>query len=796
MLRNYIKIALRNIKRQRIISTINIAGFTFALVSCIYILLYVFDELKYDQFNIHKDRVVRFVQESKISKERGVIHSAVKFDFFFDQVPEFEKGFRLEREVNQSIEVKKNLYASDVYYADKDILQMMTFPLIRGNEKDALETPFSVVLTESLAKRYFNSVDVIGKLLKISNHDYQITGVLKNIPVNSHIHPEIIASFQTLKTTSPGVFSEHNQSCYFYFLLNKKATIASVESKLNKKLLELDGSEWAKKINLKLEPLGKIYLYAPPSAWDIADHGSIQLIQALILISVLVLIMAIFNYSNIITSLIRVREKEYIIRKILGADKQEIIKQFLLESLLNLLLSTFLGFFTVIITLPFFNLITGKAITIISLLNPQLLIIIVLMVLSSAIVAAIYPLVITLKSKVINVLNEKSVSSTFRIRKTNFGFRQIVICLQFIITIGLIAAINIIYRQLEYAKNERLGFNKDNLLVVENPWGIDMGKHYQAYTGIIQQSKDVISFASGGNIPSENINNYTKAYTSDMEQKDGLQSALIAIDYDYFKTLGIKLVAGRLFSADYPGDTENSIVVTKSLVKKLNIKNPIGSLLKGINNAKDPQTIIGVVDDIHFKSFKEEIKPIIFYLRSWSKANIIIKISSNNVKQTVDFLSSKWNEILPSNAFVFRFVDEAFNKLYIEDNKTERLILAFCIIAIVISSIGLFGFALLSAQMKRKEIGIRRVVGATVPALIFKSLFEYVVLIILAAIISIPITQYLIQGWLEEFVYRIDINVWFYVVAVSLTLLITIITVGFHAYKAAIENPINSLRYE
>ncbi|MFH0736916.1 MAG: ABC transporter permease [bacterium] len=797
MLINYILTAIRNIKKQRIVSCVNILGLSLAMASCIYILIYVIDEMKYDQYNENKKCIVRLIKENRETKEKEVLQSALAYDEYFEQIPEFIKGFRISQDINQIVNTDENKYIDNIFYADKEILTMFSFPLIRGDKNKALEAPFSVVIDENIAVKYFGTTNVIGKIIKVENeHIFRITGVLKNIPLNSHIRPQIIVSFSTLKISRPNAMKEYNSSCFFYFQIHKNASITNIEVKLNKKYAEKAGKDWAKIIKVKLEPLDKIYLYSADSAWDFAAHGDINTIKGLLAITFMILLMATFNYTNILTTLIKIREKELAIRKTLGAGKRDIVKQFLLESFTYLFIALILAFIIVLITIDLFNQFTGKLILLSDIFCLKIFVFVMGILIFSMIIAVIYPSIIAIKNNTIDRLKGGGISSSIKFGKISFGFRQIVICLQFIITVGLLISVGIIYKQLNFARNEKLGFNKENIISIDNPWDENMFGRYETYKSKISQYPAILSVAAGGNVPSENINNYTWIYSQGMQQKDNIKCAQIAMDYDYFKTLQTKILYGRNFSKDFPSDNEKAIVVTESVVKELKLQNPIGALIYGLNNAESPQTIIGVVEDIHFKSFKEQILPIVFYMRYWGSANILVRVNGKNITKTIQILEKAWKDVRPDRPLLHKYLDESYNKLYENESRIEKLIMIFCVIAIFISGIGLFSLILLTSQMRRKEIGIRKVVGAKVSTIVKTMIKEYIIIVITACLIAIPITYFIMEQWLQDYIYKIEITAWYFILASIAAIVLTLIAVGFQAFKAATENPINSLKYE
>lgn len=345
-------------------------------------------------------------------------------------------------------------------------------------------------------------------------------------------------------------------------------------------------------------------------------------------------------------------------------------------------------------------------------------------------------------------------------------------------------------------QNTNIGFNKEHLLVVTNPYDKDMFSRYQNFKNRIVQYPQVLSVTAGGNVPSENVNNFTQVWIKDKKENQGLHSGQIAIDYDYFNTLQAKIVAGRDFSRDFKTDQSEGVIINREAVKELNLKNPIGAELSGINNASDPQKVIGVVDDIHFRSFKEQVPPIIFFIREWSASGIILRLKGNDIVSTMKSLESEWHKVVPDHPFIFSFLDQSYDNLYKSEQQTSKVIFTFCLFAIIVSSIGLFSLITQLSQMRKKEIGVRKVLGASIKGIVFLMMRENLIIILIANIISWPIAYYLMNKWLQNYIYHININLLVFVFAGVLTLAIVMITIITQAIRAASANPVESLRCE
>lgn len=798
MLNNYLKIFFRNILKHRTSSFVNITGLAIAIAGCVFILLFVFDELKYDQFNANKDRIYRYVERSKTTGETAVIIPACNFANLRDNLPEIEGGFRVMRNTEQTIYIGNKSFIEDIYWADSEILSVLSFPLLKGDQKTALKDPFSVVITGELARKYFGNDDPVGKTIKMEDkYDYKITGILKDIPANSQLKSSMIVSITTLNTTNSFVMNDwHVSSCLFYFLVKPNISKALFEDKVGRQVKEKYGAEWARLNNIVLEPFSQIYLNPTGSAWDFAEHGDIKTVRSFIIIAILILLMASFNYTNTLTTNIKIREKEITARKILGARRKDIIFQFLFETVLYLFISLFIGLVIIRLLMNLFNQLTGKQLTPYSLLSPEIVISVLGLIILTALFSILYPVFITFKSDTLNKQKGNAFSNHFNFSRYTFGFRQVVTGLQFIITIGLMICAGIIYNQLNYANTARLGFNKEHLLSIANSWDQKMYDRFESYRNKILQYPHIVSVSACTNYPSENINNYTFIYQKGKSNKETFYTAQVAIDYDLLKTWQAKIIAGRDFSRDITSDKDHAVIITNSAAKVLNLSDPLNVELNGVNNAADGQKIIGVVEDIHFKSFKEKMMPIVFYLRSWCAANIVVRLSGNEIASTMKILEKEWGKIMPGKPFIYKFIDESFDNLYQSEQRTEKLIIIFCAFAMIISILGLVSLISLISQTRKKEIGVRKVLGASVSGIVFMTIKEFILIILASNIIAWPVAYYFMNKWLEDFAYRIDISWWTFVLAGGIALLIALVTVSYQAVRAAIANPVEALRYE
>ncbi len=797
MVGSYLKLASRNLFKRESSSFLSIAGLALAIASCIFILLFVVDEMQFDGFHVNKERIFRLLTRDRTTGNQTSLMAAVIFPTILSEVPELECGFRLTRSENQKIVFNRKVFTGEVYAADAEIFRVMTFPLERGDPETALKEPFTAVITDSLARKYFGEGDPLGKTFMLDDaHEYRVTGILKEIPRHSHIRPEFITSLSTLNTTEPAMMTDIRMSgTYFYFLLRQNASAPAAESKLMSVFAKYhpgDIGGWG----YALEPVGRTYLYSADTEWDIAEHGNIMYVESFVAIALLILFMASFNYTNFLTVRVKIREKEIAVRRLLGAGFRSIMGQLLIESFLSVLIALTVAVVIVEVLMQEFNHLTGKALVFSSVLRPEILCTILALVLVTTMASVLYPAALAAASDSFSRLKGSTYASRFAPGRLQIGFRQIVTCLQFVITIALIASTIVIFRQLEFMRETNLGFNKDHLLAVSNPYGDLMYARFENFRNLVRGHLQIASVTAGNNVPSDHLNNFTQMWVRNRKEKDGLHTAQVAVDYEFFPTLEARIIAGRNFSRDYASDAGGGVMLNAEAARELGLKDPVGAELSGINNASDPQTVIGVVDDIHFRSFREKLLPAVFFLRPWSATTILLRLKGGEVPATMKFLETSWGEVAPGEPFIWKFLDDSYDNLYRSDRQTSIVVVVFCAFAVAISSIGLFGVMSLLAQSKRKEIGVRKVLGASLVDVVVVVSREYLAVISAAFVLAWPLAYFVMTRWLEGFAYRIDLSWWPFVCAGWLALLIALLTVGGHTLRAGLANPVDSLRME
>ncbi|MDP8314560.1 MAG: ABC transporter permease [Candidatus Celaenobacter antarcticus] len=801
MLKNYFKIAFRNLIRHRIFTFINVLGLAIGLVCFILIMLWIQDELSFDRHNSNFEQIYRIGTDTKMGEqeETGTWTAIPLGPALMEEIPEIESAVRLKGNYENLVSFEETSFLLDkIYYTDTEIFDVFSIPLISGSSSDLLTRPKTIVITESTAKQFFKNEDPIGKTLKFDNKtEYEIVGVAKDWPANSHWHFQILASFCTLRSYTDTNWLSHNLLTYI------KTTEGVDEKVLSEKINDLfvqkadplfqqalgtSIKEWEKSGNyyhLRLTPLAKIYLFSP-SDNAVGKKGDIRYVYLFAVIGFFILLVACINFMNLTTARSAVRAKEIGIRKVVGSSRKQLIKQFLMESVLISLLSMIIALIGIELLLPYFNNFTAKSLQMNFAGNfsfPAYFFLAVLI----GFIAGGYSAFTLSSFRILSILK----GNLFK-GKQKVGFRNALVLFQFTISIIVIICTIISVQQMKFINNKKLGFDKDHLLVIERAHILK--DQLPVFKEEILTSPAIISASAAFSVPGSCSDG--SMYNKDNNTPDELYYFFrLCGDYDYLETMGIPLQEGRIFSQTNEAD-KNSIIINEAAVRKLGYENPIGRKL--IEPGSDEElTIIGVVKDFHYGSLLEEISPlIIFHPSVWWKEFMTIRIQPENVAGTLDFLKEKWGELAGDQPFEYFFMDSYFNNLHKSEQRTRNFFTIFATLAIFIACLGLFGLAAFTAEQKTKEIGVRKVLGATIPNIVSILLRQFTRWVILANIIAWPIGYYIMKTWLQNFAYHIDLSLGYFILAGLITLLIAITTVSYLAINAAIKNPITALKYE
>jgi putative ABC transport system permease protein len=793
MFRNYLKIALRNLWKHKVFSFINILGLTVGMTACFLIFMYVRFELSYDDQHKKAADIYRIVADLKTPSDlintsgpAWAVPPNIKRDF-----PEVKEFVRVS---GQSFLVRRGdvkFQEDKSAFADSSFFRVFDFKLLKGDPNTALTAPLSVVLTSSTAKKYFGKQDPMGQILLFTGdgHAAKVTGVMEDIPENSQIDADLLVSMSTLtKNFNPGLDEQWSNYGSAAYLLLQPGTDPNALVKKFPAFLEKRNGDEMKQIQmyptLLLEPLRDVYLY---SKRDGQKTGNINNVYIFSIIAVFILVIACINFVNLTTARSAERAKEVGIRKVVGAVKPQLAGQFLGESLIICIFAFVLTFFLAWMLTPLFNQLAGK--TIIAGVGGQTQYIMYLLAgaLAIGVIAGLYPALVLSSFQPITVLKGRFTSGA-----RGAFLRKGLVIVQFSISIALITGTLIVYRQMKYMRSQKLGFDKEQMLVINSNGDPGRDAFKQAVLGIpAVKSAALSSSVPGSGNPG--------AYSEVENIKGDLQIAnldLYFVDFDYIPHYKMQMVAGRPFSRQFITDTTQAMVLNERAVKLFGYSSPEQAIGKRFKQWGREGKIIGVVKDFHFRSLQEEIKPLSMRIEPGGCDMVSINIAGNDLPGTLATIESKWKSIIPNRPFSYFFLDEFFDRQYRAEIRFSNLFLYFAILAIFISCLGLLGLASYSTFQRTREIGIRKVMGASVSAIVHLLSKEFMQLLFIAFVLASPVAWYVMDRWLQDFSYRTSITWWIFVVAGIIAILVALLTVSYQAVKAAVANPVDSLRTE
>ncbi|MCJ7581288.1 MAG: ABC transporter permease [Candidatus Aminicenantes bacterium] len=792
MIKNYLKIALRNIKRRKIYSFINITGLAIGMAAATVILLWVQDELSYDKFHEKAQRTYRISTRIRLgdtlidqAQTPGILPMTLKNDF-----PEIEQTVRIGFPIKASGQYKDKIFMeSNILPADSTFFDVFSFKLIKGDKKSTLEKPETIVITEATAQRYFGNEDPIGKVITLADeYELSVTGVIENIPRNSHFHFDMLLSMATLPQSRSTSWRENDFRTYI--VLQEGFPVDQFAAKLPDivytYILEGDLS-WVAKGNsfeYYLQPLTDIHLKSNIIG-EFEPNGNMIYVYIFSLTAVFILLIACMNFTNLSTAKSMNRAKEIGIRKVVGSVRGQLIFQFLTESFLLSFIALLVGIVIAWFTLPLFNNLVGKQLHLFFFSNFFSIPLLICLALVVGFVAGGYPAFYLSSLKPILTIKGKS-----REGMKNSGLRNILVVLQFSITIVLFIGTFIVGKQLKYFQNTRLGFDKDQVIVVKNiP---SLGNQIKAFKETLLANPGISSVAGSYSLPGGHFVNAGF-------KPENAESILLNIglcDPEFIEALQLEMVQGRFFSPDFPTD-KTAVILNETALKLLNWDEPIGKKLTSLDKTFH---VIGVVKDFHYESLHQTVKPMALVNLSlglpWPESFVSVRTNSGNINKTLTFIENNWKTFAEGKPFEFFFLDEHYGKLYANEKQTGMVFMIFSFLAIIIASIGLGGLAAYSAEQKSKEIGIRKVCGACFSNIILLLYRKFIPWIILANLVAWPTAYIMMSKWLHNFAYRITISFWPFVISAILALIIAVVSVSYQSIKAAVLNPVDSLRHE
>jgi putative ABC transport system permease protein len=805
MFRNYLMTAFRNLFKSRGFSLINIVGLAVGMASCILILLFVRDELSYDSYHENADRIYRLAVDYKMRSEEARIAtaSAATAPELVALFPEVEEAVRFRVLGDLVVQhEKKSFREPRAVYVDPSFFAVFSIPLIAGDPETALDEPFSVVLTRESAVKYFGSEDVLGKTLLVeSRDDYRITGLIDRIPDNSHFHFDMLLSMSsTEESRAPGWLSLNFQT---YLLLRPDADPRALEAKFPDLVFDRVGKQLQKmtgyppklifasgviRFQFFLQPLRDIHLHSHLLG-EFEPNSDANYITIFSLIALFILVIASINFVNLATARSAGRAKEVGVRKVLGSQRIQLMRQFSAESIFFSLIAMLLALFLISLFLPLFNHLSGKSLTMAHLGSPALISAIVVMALVTGFLSSLYPAVLLSRFSPSRVLK-----GDLRQGLSSRKLRSALVIFQFTASIFLIIGTVVIYRQLHFIQNAKLGYEKEQVLVLDN--AVLLGESIQTFKEDMLNHPDFRMGTASSFLPVPSGRNGMSFFPEgDIESTMSVQMWLV--DYDYIPTLGMSLAEGRNFSTQFSMD-RTAAIINQSMARELEWELPVGKRLSTIVNEEGDRrtyTVVGVVEDFHFESFKQDISPLVLCLGD-SPDYISFRIGTGEVTQTIADLRTHWKEYLPNQPFEYFFLDERFDSVYRAERQIGEISAVFSGLALVIGCLGLLGLASFTAEQRTKEIGIRKVMGAPVVKIMQLLLREYLLLIALANALAWPAAYYVMRIWLREFAFRAPFSLWIPILAGAAAIAITLLTVGILALRTAVSNPIHSLRNE
>lgn len=811
MLKNYFTIAWRNLVRNRVFSAINITGLAIGLASCMLISLYVIDELSFDRFHEKSGRIVRATFKGTMAG--GIINEshampptagALKADY-----PEVLEATRLRQSGKPLVLHNNRIYNDEkLAFVDSNFFSVFTLPFIQGNPRTALLEPNTIVLSETAARKYFGKTDVTGQIITFKdwNKTLRVTGVMKDIPSNSHFRFDLLGSMATLDEARST--SWLTSEFFTYLVLPEGYDYKKLEAKLPatvdkyispqlKQSMGVTMAEFRKQGNnleLRLQPLTDIHLHSD-FQYDLDVNGDMTYVYIFGAVAVMMLLIACINFMNLSTAGSSRRAREVGVRKVMGSEKSELVRQFLIESILLTSIAMVLAILFAMIGLPVFNELSGKNLSLQWDAVPGLIPATLGFGLLVGILAGSYPAFFLSSFKPIAVLKGGAAAIRLSSSGRSINLRSGLVVFQFAMSIVLIVGTTVVFQQLQFIRNKKLGYNKDQVIVVP-VWSL--GKNVEAFREALTKDSRVERVSLSGYVPAGPSDNNNFTVNPDGKTDRMVKTLRYDVDYDYIPTLGMTIARGRNFSREYGTDSAG-IIINETAVKTFGWtpENAMNRLITRNDNdgKKTAFRVIGIVKDFHFRSMHEQIGPLVMTLSSgWGW--MMVKTRSRDVSPLLAAMKSNWNGFQSDMPFSYTFLDERFNETYKAEQKTGQILATFAGLTIFVACLGLFGLATFTAEQRTKEIGVRKVLGASVAGIIALLSRDFLKLVIIALLIATPAAWWLMDRWLQEFAYKVDVSWWIFALAGVLAVAVALCTISYQSVKAALMNPVQSLRSE
>ncbi len=809
-MKSFFNLLFRVISRNRLFSFLNIAGLAVGMASFIIIVLWIVDELSYDKFNENADRIVRVVSYFTMNGKEGrdiyspaPLAEALKTDF-----PEVENAVRFRSRGSYIIQKDDIVFnESRIMFVDSTFFNVFTFPLISGDPDKVLTARRSIVISESMSKKYFGDDNPLGQMLKLDNRtDYQVTGVFKDMPAASHFHYDFLASLHTIEDANNDMWLNSNYPTYV--LLKEGVDMETVDAKMNlivEKYISVQaemalGMSWKEiqdsgtDLGYSLQRLTDIHLHSNFEG-ELEAPGSIGSVRIFGIIAAFIILIACINFTNLSTARSVTRLKEVGVRKTYGVTRKQLIKQFIGESVLIVILAHIFSLVLVELSLPYFNNLTGKNLYI-DYFSAGYLLSIAAMIIFVSLLAGAYPSFYLSSFRPIHVLRGETES-----KSSTFSFRSILVILQFFISLVLLSATLILGRQMNYMQNKELGYDKDRVIVINNTY-LMPGDNATTFQNRLKRIPSIENATKSSYLPIPSTRNNGTVFPDAIITENLFNCQQWTVDNDYLETLGIKLKEGRNFSKDFATDSL-SLLINETAAKELGWEQPVGRII-GVPNYYDPTqemvfdeyTVIGVVEDFHFESMHLPIQAMIMFLGN-SPGKVIIRVDKNaDISGLMDDIEQIWKEFVPGQPFSYTFVDQRIERQYQSERRLGKILTIFTIFAFFVSCLGLIGLSVFTSEQRKKEIGLRKVNGSGIGQIIWLLSIDFTKLVLISFVLSVPFTIIFMQKWLDGFAYRTPISWWIFALTFLITYGVAMIAILFQSLRAATSNPVDTFRTE
>lgn len=793
MIKNYFRIAWRNLLRNKAFSSINIVGLAFGLTCCLLLGLYLNHELSYDKFHSNADKIVRVIMEYKIGDagNKGNFTSSKVFPEFKRKFPEVKNGVRISSGSSRLVKYgEKVLVEKEFLFADSTFFNVFDFKLISGTADEVLKAPKMVVITKSAAARFFGTENPVGKTLLLGSKQdpYIVTGVTEDCPTNSQIQYSMVASISSFGPLQEERYSDANYTTYL--LMNSAGSLQPLQNKING-LMKQENEKDEFKVNFELEKFSKIHLYSPYDAFT--PNSNINYIYIIMGVALLILMIACFTYINLSTARSAERAKEVGIRKVSGAFRLQLFWQFISESVVLTVLAFMLSLLLMVILLPSFNALAGTSLTYQQIANPYILLVALLLIAVIALLAGSYPALMLSGFQPVKVLK-----GAFKNTGSGTVLRKGLIVFQFVISVFLIISTFVIKSQLQFIQKKKLGYNRESVVV------LDIDQKLIEKIDVVKNELSAIPSVKGVSLAYESPVKIKGGYSmSGTDLSKTMAVTANPIDENYVKVTGLQIIAGTDLTLQDIKDASNEdytksyyhFILNESAAKAMGWQPQDAIGKKMYLGENRPGEVRAVVKDFHFASLHSEIQPLVLFPGGWA-SNLFVKVDGSNMPVVLSEIGKKWKTIASHRPYTYRFLDEDYQKMYESEMRTGKVLNVFALLAVVLACLGLFGLSAYAARQRVKEIGVRKVLGASVAQVSILLSSGFVKLVVISFLIASPVAWVVMNKWLQQFSYRVNINWWVFAVAGVLSVLIALITVSFQSIKSALANPVKSLRTE